>query len=216
MLEPKSLVDLACDEIRSLIARGELKPGERVFESRLGELLQVSRSPIREALRILETQHVLRLSPRKGYTVTPLSQADIDEIYAVRGVLESFAMQLLIPRIPVSDFTELDTVTASMKKAAVHGDDRGMFQSTLDFHVALVELAGNTRLEQSYKLLMDHMQLYVYWDVSDEARSVPSLVAGYERHARLAEAVKTGDAEVIEVALAFHGERRHLEAATTA
>lgn len=213
MLEPKSLVDLACDEIRSLIARGVLGPDERVFESKLVEQLRISRSPLREALRILETQHVVRLTPRRGYTVVPLSQEDIDEIYAVRAVLEDFGMRLAIPRLAGADLTQLEAVTKGMRKAAEHGDDRGMFQSTLDFHIALVDLAGNTRLEQTYKLLMDQMQLYVYWDVSEEARSVASLLAGYQRHAIVLEAVRTADPGRIAAALVAHGERRHLESA---
>lgn len=211
MLQPRSLGDLACDEIRSLIATGVLKPGQRVRESQLLERLEISRTPLREALRILETQHVLILTPNRGYTVAPLSQDDIDEIYSVRAVLEEFAMRLVVPRLAECDFTAIEETTERMRKAAEHGDHQGVFRTILDFHIALVELAANRRLSQTYMLLMQQMQLYVYWDVSEGAKSRASLLADHDRHRLILDSLKSGNEKEIALALAVHGERRHLE-----
>lgn len=214
MIQRRSLVDLVCDEIRFLIATGELQPGQHLSESKLLTRLSVSRPPLREALQVLSTQRILTQIPHKGYVVTDMSRQDWDEIYAVRESLEKLGLNLLLPRLPETDFSTLESVCEQMRRHADAGDDKGVFQDIIEFHIELVGLARSRQLTNTYEFIMQHMKLYSYWGVSEAAKSRASLAADYDRHKNVLDALKTGDGDQIERAFEEHGERRHLEAVT--
>ena len=89
----------AYDSLESAILTGRLKPRERMVEQELAEQLNMSRTPIREALRRLEERGLVRILPRRGAVVSDISQADVENIYAVRSTLEVLASQLAVERI---------------------------------------------------------------------------------------------------------------------
>ena len=84
-LDPPSLVQLAADELRRMILSAELQPGERLIEERLTEHLGISRPPLREAMRILQQEGLIVVQPRRGATVTSLSDQDVFEILTLRS-----------------------------------------------------------------------------------------------------------------------------------
>src|SRR5262245_17996826 len=94
----RTLREAAADEIRDMINRGELQPGERLLEDRLAEQLGVSRNPIREAIRILENTGLVEVTPRRGAHVALLYPVRAIELLELRSVLESFAAQLAAKR----------------------------------------------------------------------------------------------------------------------
>ncbi|WP_222706757.1 GntR family transcriptional regulator [Lacisediminihabitans profunda] len=210
MISQPSLVDLACEEIKRLIANGDLGADERLFEPRLAAQLGISRPPLREALRILAAQHIIEQTPRRGYRVVSLSQNDVDEIYGLRYVLEKFALDQLIPKLPDADFHDLEETVTRMWDAARNDDAVGVFIANRDFHLTLVAMAGHRRLQQAYSTLMDQMQLYMSRNLSIEAQTHGGLLEGCKRHERLLESLRSGDAAAIAEAFTAHGERRYL------
>ncbi len=211
MIVQKSLVDMACEEVKRLIANGSLAAGERVLEAPLSQQLGISRPPLREALRIMAAQHILELTPRRGYRVAGLTSEDADEIYSLRTVLERFALDLLFERIQEVDFDVLRATMDAMWAAARVEDERGVISANRDFHVAFVDLADHRRLSQSYATLMEQMVLYMTRNISYEARTNGDLREGCRRHEHLLEALQSRDRERIEEAVRVHGERRYLE-----
>ncbi len=106
----KTLREVAADEIRAMIRRGDLQPGERLLEDRLAEELGVSRNPIREAIRILENTGLVEVKPRRGAHVATLDPARAVELLELRSVLEAFAAQLAAAGRSVLPFFRLRQV----------------------------------------------------------------------------------------------------------
>jgi DNA-binding GntR family transcriptional regulator len=89
----------ATDALRALIVRGELRPGQRVNQEDLAAQLGLSVAPVREALRVLESEGQLTYLPRRGYFVTELRFADLQEIYELRAILEERAARRALPAL---------------------------------------------------------------------------------------------------------------------
>lgn len=93
-LESASLADRARDNIRTAILEGKLKPGEKVNIERIAEELGISRTPVREALKALETDSMVRLVPHRGAVVEPFAWQEIQHRYVIRSMLEGYAAEL--------------------------------------------------------------------------------------------------------------------------
>lgn len=93
-LQGTSLADQARDRIRAAIIEGKLRPGEKINIERVSEMLGISRTPVREALKALEMDGMVRIEPHKGAIVEPLAWREIDHRYAIRSMLEGYAAEL--------------------------------------------------------------------------------------------------------------------------
>jgi DNA-binding GntR family transcriptional regulator len=211
MIVQESLVSLAANEIRKLIVSGELAPGDKLNEPPLAERLGISRPPLREALRTLESEGLLEQSPRRGYRVVSMTESDIDEIYSLRRALEMFALDLLLAKKDPSVYAVLDPIMKAMRSAARRGDRAAVVQANVDFHTALVEAAGHGRLSDAYRSLMMQMQLCMAANVLSEARTKGDLTKGCDRHAELLDCLRSGDPKRIRREFEEHGERDYLE-----
>jgi DNA-binding GntR family transcriptional regulator len=214
MIVQESLVSLAASAIRKLIVSGELAPGDKLNEPPLAERLGISRPPLREALRTLESEGLVEQSPRRGYRVVSMTDSDIDEIYSLRRALELFALDLLLAKKDPSACAALDPIMKDMRSAAKRSDRAAVVQANVDFHTALVEAAGHGRLTDAYRSLMLQMQLCMAANVLSEARTKGDLSKGCDRHAELLESLRSGDPERIRREFEEHGERDYLESRT--
>jgi DNA-binding GntR family transcriptional regulator len=106
--------DLALEALREAILVGALAPGERLRQEELAATFETSRIPVREALRALSYEGLVRSEPNRGFTVTGLSADEIEEIYELRTVLESHAVRLAIPLLTESDLAELEGLYEQM------------------------------------------------------------------------------------------------------
>lgn len=211
MIVQESLVSLAANEIRQLIVRGELVPGDKLNEPPLAERLGISRPPLREALRTLESEGLLEQSPRRGYRVVSMTESDIDEIYSLRRALELFALDRLLAKKDPAIYAALDPIMKAMRSAAKRGDRAAVVQANIDFHTALVDAAGHRRLSSTYRSLMLQMQLCMAANVLNEARTKGDLSKGCDRHAELLDGLRSGDPDRIRREFEEHGERDYLE-----
>ena len=114
-VEHESLVDRVVAYLKTKIIEGVYKPGERLPEVKIASELTVSRAPIREAYRILESEGWVEFFPRKGVHVKELTLSDVESIYILRTTLESLAAKLAIPMLDGGDMAKLDTLLTRME-----------------------------------------------------------------------------------------------------
>ena len=150
--------------LREHIIDGKLEPGQRLNETELSSKLGTSRSPLREAFRVLSGEHLVDFLPRKGCFVSQVSMEDCTEIYEAREMLECFAIGLLedkqIRHLP--EVAEALTLTADLQMP-VEDDPHKKFvylKLIADFHIKLVESAGNTRLSAYYLSIFPSLARY--------------------------------------------------------
>ncbi|MFH0244691.1 GntR family transcriptional regulator [Streptomyces sp. HK10] len=134
------------------IVRGRWKPGERIVERRIAVELEVSQTPVREALRELEALRLIESAPNKGVRVRNLTAADLEEIYPVRAGLEQIAAELAAGRL-AEDVSVLEEHVARLYEADRAGDGEAQVRHTVAFHRELVRAAGNSVLLHTWESL---------------------------------------------------------------
>ncbi|TQM62375.1 GntR family transcriptional regulator [Humibacillus xanthopallidus] len=209
MLRPQSLVELATDRLRSEILSGALVPGERLVEEQLTQRFQISRAPLREALRLLMEQGLVEHLPRRGARVKTYSDRDFDELFAVRHALERFALTQTGGRgLEGLDLTGVESSLETLRDAASRSDRLAASDAHRAFHLALVALAGNRQLLVTYEPVIVKLQLYMAANLRLEA-DTSSPIEGVRRHERLLDALLEGDPVRIGDELDRHGARRY-------
>lgn len=149
-IDNKPLRDRVLDALRDAIVSAELKPGEPLIELELSAQLGVSRAPLREAIQILSREGLVETMPYRGAIVRNLSRRDIEELYSLRSVLESFAVQRIIERNDAEQVTRLRTVFESMLTAAQGGDLKAVNNIDREFHDTLIELSDHNLLVMTW------------------------------------------------------------------
>ena len=132
-----------CNVIREAILKGEFKPGERLKQSDLAEAMGVSRMPIREAFRKLESEGLIKLEPHKGAIVKSIHIGDIEEIYALRAELEKMAVYQSVDLLTDEDFQQLSFLVDEMENSEELDDFIGY---NIDFHRLLIKRCKWERL----------------------------------------------------------------------
>ncbi|MFE9383306.1 GntR family transcriptional regulator [Streptomyces sp. NPDC007025] len=146
----QSLREQIRERIVEGIVSGRWKPGERIVERRIAVELEVSQTPVREALRELEALRLIESAPNKGVRVRELSAADLEEIYPVRAGLEQIAAELAVPRL-AGDVSALRPHVAALYEADRLGDGEAQVRHTVAFHRELVRAAGNSVLLHTWE-----------------------------------------------------------------
>jgi phosphonate utilization transcriptional regulator len=155
-----SLTALVRDEIERHIVSGRLAPGDKLNEADWAARLQVSRGPVREAFRALEQAGLVRNEKNRGVFVRKVSLAEADEIYAVRAVLEEAACRMLAIRIDAAQLAALRAYIDAMRAAIDSGNHDAYAQANLAFHDAIVAMAGNGKLYETYRKLVGELSLF--------------------------------------------------------
>jgi DNA-binding GntR family transcriptional regulator len=206
-LQSPSLVALAVASIRNGILAGHYQPGERLHEERLTRELDISRPPLREALRLLENEGLVFTRPRRGSFVATLTDRDVYEILTLRSALERTAFEL---GIPVRDPSLLDPARealADMERFARLEDRGALVQAGYAFHSRLIRIAEHRRLEEIYASVQQQVLLCMSRNLIARERLHESLEKHAARHRHLLELVESGDAKAALAELAAHGER---------
>jgi DNA-binding GntR family transcriptional regulator len=152
-IENRSLRDRVLDALREAILTGEFKPGQQLIETELAESLGVSRAPLREALQILSTEGMVETVPYHGTTVRRLSKTDIEELYSLRSVLETFAIRRVVDHNNPEQVARLRKCFDDMLTAANAGDLKQVNQIDREFHDTLIELSGHSLLLTSWNVV---------------------------------------------------------------
>src|SRR4051812_20544651 len=194
--------ELAYQKLRQAIEAGELKPGQRVMEVEIAEWLDVSRTPVRDALRRLESEGMLEMEPRNGLVVASMSRQAMLELYVMREVLEGTAARLCARNASDIELLELSEL---VKREAKLADDLGaLVRHNRQFHEAVHRGAHNRYLEKSLSAVNDSMWLLGKSQmlIADRAQEA------VREHAELFGAIERRDAQAAEELA-----RRHVQSA---
>lgn len=163
------------ESIRNAILLGRFRPGDRLPERELCELTGVSRTLVREALRQLETERLIKVIPHRGPVVETITPEQADGIYRVREELEGLASQLFAERATPQHLQALKEAYASLQHA--YYDDNALVQleSKNNFYRCLLDGAGNEALSNSLRLLNSQIMLLRSMSMSAPGRGSKSL-----------------------------------------
>ncbi len=150
----QTLREKILETIRESILKGQLKPGEKVAEPELAERFGISRTPIREAFRQLESEGYLTVIPRKGAVVTALSERAVEEFYAIKSILEGYAAQMAAENMDDKDIEKLEAINQRLQELADEGDVKTFFRVHNEFHEVFIRAAGNEKLLELINQLM--------------------------------------------------------------
>ncbi len=156
--------------IRNNIIKGIIKPGERLVEPKLSEMMGISRTPIREALRLLEMEGFIEIIPRRGAIVTTLTRKDIDDIFVIKMNLEPLASKLAVNFIEKSDIDRMRDLAAKM----VNGSSKGVTQLinwNYDFHNLFIYKCNNERLIKMLEGLQQQFKRATVYSFTTEGRT---------------------------------------------
>jgi DNA-binding GntR family transcriptional regulator len=149
----KSLSDQLYDYLSTSIIEGRLKPGEKLIENDLYTRFGISRSPIRECFRILESEGLIVINPRKGTFVRELTPKDIEDVFPVRASLESLAARLAVPNIGVKELEMFDKLIMQMEASLKNNDIRSFLNLNFMFHSIFIKASNNQVLENTLRNL---------------------------------------------------------------
>jgi DNA-binding GntR family transcriptional regulator len=205
-VQRKNLVFDVASLLRDSIAKGDLPPGTHLVEQDVSQQLGVSRGPLREALRVLETEGLVRSYPGRGSFVSELSESDIWEIYSLRTILEEEAIRLATRQGNSDDLSVLQDVLDAMFQAAKEGDRALVLDLDLGFHQQIWKMAGHSRLESFLKEVSVQAKMYIAVQTS----LYDDLAVGVSDHETILEHLKSGNEEA-----AADTMRSHLQVAET-
>lgn len=185
-------------ELRLQIIDATLKPGETLSENRIAADFGTSRSPVREALKTLSSEGLIRLE-RMGAVVIGLGQKEVDELYDVRFLIESFAQQRMAGMDTASLFVQLDRIIDKMALAAKHMDAIEFAFQDFSFHETIIAEAKHSRIWQlwrSIRQIVKTVMLLTTGEVFSEGEA--RVEAVIEKHRKLLSGIRTGDPPTIE------------------
>ena len=187
------MVEQTCDILRERIRTGEIPPGTRLRQEVLAEELGISRTPLREAMRLLAADGLVELEPNRGAIVTALRHDDQVAFWEARLALEPAAARLAAERPSATGIEAMRTAIAEQRSARADGEG---FAANRAFHLALVAAAGNPHLDRFAETLwVRAVGQSIYTAQSSDA----AVVAAYaDQHAAMLAAIERGDAELAE------------------
>jgi DNA-binding GntR family transcriptional regulator len=148
--EDQSLHDEILARLRDHIVEGNIADGERVPERQLCEMLGISRTPLREALKVLAAEGLVELLPNRGARVRALSERDLGELFDVMGGLEGLAGRLACEHITDAEITEIERLHYEMYGFYLHRDMHAYFHVNQLIHQKIVEASRNETLKSAY------------------------------------------------------------------
>jgi DNA-binding GntR family transcriptional regulator len=202
----KTLRDWVFECLRTSIVSGDLAPGQRIVEADLAKQLEVSKSPVREAILQLKQDGLVIDAPKgRGVVVAPLKPTDVREIYAVREALEGIAVRTLAANPPQDRVAVLRSIVDKMRQAVAESDDRRQFELDVDFHTALCASTGNRRLQDLFAGLRPDIQrifLFAANAMTLEGPDAPE--RALVEHDQLVQAIAAGDVRGATACLEAH------------
>ncbi|RMX05898.1 GntR family transcriptional regulator [Corticibacter populi] len=192
------LTELVTQALREKILNGEFKPGDRLVEGHLSELLGVSRMPIREVLRTLAAEGIVTIEPRRGASVTKYTPEQIEEMVEVRATLEALNAKLAARRHDPDQIAKLQRLLDAGSKLGKDADTMAILRDNAEFHEAITRVAANSVLGEIIRSLRARTALIFANSSQFRIRE------NWEEHAAILRAVISGDAELAALLAARH------------
>jgi DNA-binding GntR family transcriptional regulator len=188
------------DRVRELIYQRELSPGDWIDEPELCDQLAISRTPLREALKVLHGENLVELVPRKGCRVREFEYDELLELFPVMASLEGLCANLATRKIKPSEITQLENLHAKLEQYAQAQDVDSYYETNREFHITVQNLAGNRWLQRIAGELRNILILARHRQLTLPGRLQESL----KEHRAIMQALKAGDAEASARAMHHH------------
>jgi DNA-binding GntR family transcriptional regulator len=200
---PATTAQQVLESLRQGLVSGMLRPGQRVTQEDVAVRLGVSVAPVREALRVLEQEGQLVYRPRRGYFVTELRIEDLEEIYALRRMLEERLARLALPALDDETLTRVRAAAEECEAAGESGDVARELAANRRFHFGLLDCAEQPHTMRMIRLLWDSTEAYraIYYNSPAERRRAA------KAHRRILAAVSARDADRLVAELDAHRDR---------
>lgn len=200
LAQRENLRDSVANALRAAVISGELKPGEVYSAPTLGARFGVSATPVREAMLDLVREGLVISLRNKGFRVTEVSDEDLDNVAAVRQLIEPPTIRDVVPVIPAADYPRLRRLAEDIVVAAEAGDLIAYIEADRVFHVTLLAYSGNQKLVDVVSDLRSQTRLLGLTPLVESGRLVPSAT----EHHELMDLVEAGDGEGAEQLMRQH------------
>ncbi|MDT8879581.1 GntR family transcriptional regulator [Halomonas saccharevitans] len=199
-IQTTSLAQEAYEVLQRMIVRGELAPGERIAEPALCEQLGISRTPLREALRMLASDGLIATRRNRNAVVTRIDPRELEHLFEVEAGIESLAVSLAAERMTNTELKQLEALQERLEKLHEKGDRDGYFALNQRIHALLVAGAKNPVLEETHRRLLGRLERARYLALERIGRWQEST----DEHRAILEALKARDGERARRLLADH------------
>jgi DNA-binding GntR family transcriptional regulator len=200
LAQRENLRDSVANALRAAVISGELKPGEVYSAPTLGARFGVSATPVREAMLDLVREGLVISLRNKGFRVTEVSDEDLDNVAAVRQLIEPPTIRDVVPVIPAADYPRLRRLAEDIVVAAEAGDLIAYIEADRVFHVTLLAYSGNQKLVDVVSDLRSQTRLLGLTPLVESGRLVPSAT----EHHQLMDLVEAGDGKGAEQLMRQH------------
>jgi DNA-binding GntR family transcriptional regulator len=197
-LNYKSLKELVYEYLYSRINSGKLKPNEKIFENQICKDLNVSRTPIREAMIQLENEGFLERLPRRGFKVKEINLEKIKEIYEIIGALEGMAANRAIGKIEEEDIKSMKNLTNKMDEAIGKKSRHEYFKLQRVFHDTLIAASGNKELFDLITSLKKRFIKKAYFQHENEDVLYDTLRGNNKQHKQIIKLIEEQDRKGVE------------------
>ena len=198
------LRDVVYNTLREAILKGELKPGERLMELQLASKLGVSRTPIREAIRMLELEGLAVTIPRKGAEVAKMTVKDMEDVLEVREALDELAAKIACNKIKEEQLQTLSKVKDAFEESTKTTDIKQIAMYDEKFHDVIYESTGNVRLVN----LLNNLREQIYRYRVEYLKNVEVYPRLIEEHETILKALQDRNQELVVEAMRDHVENQ--------
>jgi DNA-binding GntR family transcriptional regulator len=208
-LHPTDLAEQAYDIIKDRILARQLKPGERISIGEVASALGISRTPVTTAVKRLAAEDLVAIVPRVGTFVTRLTQEDVEEIFEIRRLVESYALEQLYQQDLIEDFIQAIKEPVEQMEHAIEDDEYSDYASFIaadrDLHMILVEMSKNQRLIDIYR----ELNVHVHITRAHYLQRVENAREAQQEHEAIVEALRNGTQEEAQRYLQRHIDNVH-------
>lgn len=167
--EMRQMARMICDATREMIVNGQIEEGQRITEAFLADLFRVSRSPVREALRMLAYEGFIELLPYKGARVSLIRPKNVKEHYQLKAMLDGYGCYVAAQTFEQHDLEALAQNIEETVYCVAHHDSEGVTAANTAFHGQIIEGANNAMLSQYYGSLSQNLRRYAELSLGDDA-----------------------------------------------
>ena len=190
--------------LRKAILTGGLEPGERLTEIRLGQMLGTSRTPVREAIRMLAREGLVTITRGSGAKVAKITEEELQEVLEIRCALDQLCARLAAERITRKGREELQAAQTNFVRAIGHGTQLEIADADVAFHDVIIREAGNSKIQGILNGLADNIYRYRYEFITDNEH-YENLV---KEHRDICDAILAGDADLADQTARVHISRQ--------
>jgi len=200
--KPVSIRDKVYNAVRKDVLNGRIAPGERIVEARVAREINTSRTPVREALHMLEREGLLEAIPRVGYRVKQIDLDEMEDLCEMRNINEALAARWAIDRISAKELDALENCVKKAEETVLNGEPELYVEYDSQFHEILAHASGSQRLFELCQILCRHMLRYRI----EGLRNADTAMRSNLEHRKILNCIKNKDKEGVDSAV-----KKHLE-----